>query len=68
MLLSRRKGEQIEAQGLSLPADHELRQLSSTLLVTPLPRVEGGSDCRDLAWEAVRRVASMNSETRAAVP
>jgi hypothetical protein len=67
MLLSRRKGEQSEAQGLSLPADHELRQLFSTLLVTRCHGWRAGPIV-GTSLEAVRRVASMNSETRAAVP
>ncbi len=68
MLLSRPKNRQSEAPGRSLLADLDLRQLFSTLPVTPVPRVEGRSDCGELALQAVRRVASLNSETRAAVP
>jgi hypothetical protein len=68
MLLSRRKDGQSQAPGLSLPADLDLRQLFSTLLVTPVPGVEGQSDCGEIALQAVRRVVSPNSETRATVP
>jgi hypothetical protein len=65
---TRRKDTQSEAPGLSLLADLDLRQLFSTLPVTPVPRAEGRSDGGEIALRAVRRVASLNSETRAAVP
>jgi hypothetical protein len=66
MLLSRRMHK--EAPGLSLLVDPDLRQLFGTLPSTAVRGVEGRSDCEELALQAVRRVASLNSETRAAVP
>jgi hypothetical protein len=49
-------------------ADLDLRQLFSVLPVTPASPLERRSDCGEIALQAVRRVAILNSETRAAVP
>jgi hypothetical protein len=68
MLLSSRKDKQSEAPGLSLLADLDLRQLFSVLQVGPVSELEGRADCGEIALQAVRRVAIVNSETRAAVP
>jgi hypothetical protein len=68
MLLSRRMDKESDALALSLLADFDLRQLFSTLLVTPVAEAEGRSDCGEIALQAVRRAVSLNSETRAAVP
>jgi hypothetical protein len=54
--------------GLTVLADLDLRQLFSVLPVSPVSRLEGRSDCGEIALQAVRRVAIVNSETRAAVP
>jgi hypothetical protein len=56
------------AQGLTVLADLDLRQLFSALPVSPVSRLEERSDCGEIAVQAVRRVAILNSETRAAVP
>ena len=65
----------LEADGLAgrspwtlLLEDLNLRELFSTLVVTPASRVDGQSECGEIALQAVRCVASLNSETRAAVP
>ena len=68
MLLSRRMDKMSESLAPSLSANFDLRQLFSTLLVTPVAGAEGRSDCGEIALQAVRRVVSLNSETRAAVP
>jgi hypothetical protein len=68
MLLSRRMDEESHAPGSSLLAHPDLRQLFSTLPVTPVSQGEGRSDCEELALQALRHVASLNSESRAAVP
>jgi hypothetical protein len=68
MLLSRRMNQESEVPGLAPLADLDLRQLFSTLVVISVPQVESRSDCAELAMQAVRRVASLNSETRAAIP
>jgi hypothetical protein len=68
MLLSRRMDQESEAVALSLLADFDLRHLFSTVLVTPFAGAEGRSDCGEIALQAVRRVVSLNSETRAAFP
>lgn len=59
---------QVEAPGPLLLEDLNLRELFSTLVVTPASRVDGQSECGEIALQAVRCVASLNSETRAAVP
>ena len=56
------------AAGTSVLADIDLRQLFSVLPVTPVARLEGRSDCGEIALQAVRLVVGLNSETRAAVP
>jgi hypothetical protein len=68
MLLSRRMNQESEVPGLAPLPDLDLRQLFSTLVVTSVPQVESRSDCAELAMQAVRRVASLNSETSAAIP
>jgi hypothetical protein len=68
MLLSRRMEKEQETPGLSVLADQDLRQLFSILPLTSVPRVEVWSDCGEIALQAVRRVAGLNSETRAVVP
>jgi hypothetical protein len=68
VLLSRRMKKEHAALGASALADLDLRQLFSVLPVTPVSRLEGRSDCGEIAMQAVRRVACLNSETRAGVP
>jgi hypothetical protein len=68
VLLSRRMKKEYAALGSSLFADLDLRQLFSVLPVSPVARLEARSDCGEIALQAVRRVAILNSETRAAVP
>ena len=68
MLLSGGMDKEREALALSLLADFDLRQLFSTVLGTPVTGAEGRSDCGEIALQAVRRVVSLNSESRAAVP
>jgi hypothetical protein len=66
--LSRRRQEERAPLGLAVLADVDLRQLFSVLPVSPASRLEGRSDSGEIALQAVRRVAIVNSEMRAAVP
>jgi hypothetical protein len=68
VLLSRRMKQEHAALGPTALADLDLRQLFSVLPVTPVSPLERRSDCGETALQAVRRVAILNSETRAAVP
>ena len=68
MLLSRRSTKESGVLGPSALTDFDVRQLFNVLPVSAAARLEGRSDCGEIALQAVRRVVGRNSEAKAVVP